>query len=83
MDALCREALRLTWDLANREHGMIAKIIPAIQEIVNVFTAERKPTDEELRRWQTLHSQLAGDMFELSGAFESIRQLLLPLKFDS
>lgn len=82
-DPICREALRLTWDLAQRQHAMIAKIIPAIGEVGDVLASDRKPTDEQLHRWQTLHSQLTADMFELTAAFEAILQLSGPLKSDS
>jgi pyridoxine/pyridoxamine 5'-phosphate oxidase len=83
MDELGREALRLTWDLAQRQHRMLAEIIPVIREIVDVFLAEQQPTDEQLHKWHSLHSRLVGDMTELHAAFESILQLFQHRNFDA
>lgn len=83
MDPKCREALRLTLDVANKQQSILKKVIPTLREIGDLLGKGQKPTDEQLSTWSRLHTQVTQEMLELSAAFQVVLQSAGHLNFDA
>jgi len=75
MDNKRIEALRLTWDLAQRQNKLIGRFLPVVKEVGDLLSEGRTPTDEQIRTWRSLHTQMTTEIIALTAAFQSILQL--------
>ena len=84
MDRKCLEIIGLTWDLAKQEHVLLALVIPATLNIAKCLSEGRQPTPEEIAAWNTVSTQLARKMSEITSSFTSVREAVTPiLSFDA
>ncbi len=84
MDNKSREALSLTYEWAQHQSQLLEIVFPAMQEIARCLIDGRKPTPEQVDRWDALLPEVTRRMQQLNEDAELVRQVVTPLfRFDA
>ena len=79
MDTKERQLFTLMWSLVEKQQKLLGDFLPVVHEIVKVLEDGLTPSQEQLRTWKERYDEMDRRLYELNGAFESLRQVADPL----